>query len=262
MIPTKSRKELRQERILSALEANPALRVNQLAEALEVSTETIRRDLSELEQTGRLSRTYGGAVSNANRFEPALSERLVLKQKERRAIAQAAVQCYAQEEALLLGGGATMVHFARALRQIERRMTVITPAYTVAVELSLNPLIDIVLLPGMFEVQEHIVWGSETIHAIERYRVGTAIIGASGVNADGVSDALLKVGEVYSAIVHNTQRCAVLADSSKFDKRALMLVAEWSPRITLFTDAHPQGSLKTALANSGAGTVVVNPDQE
>ena len=66
--PTKSRKELRHDRILSAFGANPSLRVNRLAEELGVSTETIRRDLAELDRVGRLSRTYGGAVSTGNNY--------------------------------------------------------------------------------------------------------------------------------------------------------------------------------------------------
>ena len=86
---TKSRKELRHDRILAAFGANPALRVNRLAEELDVSTETIRRDLAELDRIGRLSRTYGGAVSTGSRFEPALNERLGLHVAERQAIARA-----------------------------------------------------------------------------------------------------------------------------------------------------------------------------
>lgn len=105
----KSRKGVRQDNILASLERNPALRVVQIAEELEVSTETVRRDLTELEASGRLSRTYGGAIKNTNCFEPALNERLSLKVSERRAIAVEAVSRYSTEEALLLGGGATMI---------------------------------------------------------------------------------------------------------------------------------------------------------
>ena len=88
---SRSRKDIRHERILSALEANPALRVAQLAEDLSVSSETIRRDLAELDQLGRISRTYGGAVRSSH-FEPALNERMTIHVPERRAIAQAAMQ--------------------------------------------------------------------------------------------------------------------------------------------------------------------------
>lgn len=254
----KSRKGVRQDNILAALERNPALRVLQIAEELDVSTETVRRDLTELESTGRLSRTYGGAVKNTNRFEPALNERLSLKVSERRAIALEAVSRYATEEALLLGGGATMIHFARALREIPRRITVVTPAYPIAVELAANPMIEIIMLPGIFEPQEHITVGPDTLRAMDRYKVRTAIIGASGLNAEGVSEALLRAGEIYGAMVQRSEQAVVLADSDKFDKRALVLLTDWNAATTLVTDVAPRGALKTALDRGGTKVIVAS----
>lgn len=253
---TRSRKELRHAQILSALEANPALRVNQLAEQLQVSTETVRRDLAELDEIGRLSRTYGGAISAGSRFEPALTERLGLHVAERQAIARLAMDRFGAAETLLLGGGATMLTFARTLRETRHRLTVITPAYPIAVELSSNPLIEVMLLPGIFEPQERVVYGPETIRALTRYRVEVAIVGASGLAVSGVSEAMLQVGEVYSAIMQNAERTVVLADHSKFGKRALMLLTGWTARVSLVTDRMPDGDLQLAMREAGAEIVL------
>lgn len=260
MKPTKSRKELRQDSILAALEGNPALRVNQLAESLAVSTETIRRDLAELDQAGRLSRTYGGAVvASSNRFEPLLNDRLLLKVPERRAIARRALEEIADEEALLLGGGATLLQFARALRGIDRRLTVITPAWAIALELSSNPLIEIVLLPGTLEAQERIVCGPETIRALERYRAPVVLMGASGVSGEGVSEAMLGAGEVYAAMLRSAERSFILADHGKFDKRALVLLTPWHDAMTLVTDREPEGALMAAIRKGGATLSLPKP---
>ncbi|SED66130.1 DeoR/GlpR family DNA-binding transcription regulator [Rhodobacter sp. 24-YEA-8] len=256
MKPSRSRKEQRQDNILSALEANPALRVNQLAEELDVSTETIRRDLAELDQAGRLSRTYGGAIVAQNRFEPLLNDRINLNVAERQAIATRALEEVAGEEALLLGGGATMLQFARVLRNIARRITVITPAYPIALELSSNPLIEIVLLPGGFEPQERMVCGPETIRAVERYRAPVVLIGASGVSVDGISEAMLGVGEVYSAMLASAGRSYVLADHSKFEKRALVLLDRWHDGLSLITDREPAAELSAALRRNGSGLLL------
>lgn len=256
MKPTRSRKEMRHTRILAALEANPTLRVNQLADQLEVSTETIRRDLAELDQIGRLSRTYGGAVSTGGRFEPALTERLALHVTERQAIARTAIERFGDAETMLLGGGATMLTFARALRETHQRRTVITPAYPIAVELSANPMIEIMLLPGIFEPQERMVYGPETIRALERYRAEVVVIGASGLAASGVSEAMLQIGEIYSAMLRMADRTVVLADHSKFDKRALMLLAGWSNRMSLITDRMPQKELNQSLREAGSQVIL------
>lgn len=255
-----SRKEQRHERILAALDANPTLRVNQLADELAVSTETIRRDLTELQQVGRINRTYGGAVSTTNRFEPVLNERMALHVAERRAIARQAAQLYARDEALMLGGGATMLHFARALRDVAHRMTVITPSYSIAAELSQNSAIEVMMLPGLFEPQEHIVYGRETLRAIARYAVPRAILGASGVSEAGISEALLSAGEIYSAIMQHADHSVILADQSKFDKRALVLLEGWGADMTLITDQMPRGPLEMSLRNSRTQIVVCAAD--
>ncbi len=151
-----------------------------------------------------------------------------------------------------------MIQFARALREVSRRITVVTPAYPIAVELAANPMIEVVMLPGMFEPQEHITVGPDTLRAMDRYKVRTAIIGASGLNAEGVSEALLRVGEVYGAMVQKSEQAVVLADSDKFDKRALVLLTDWNASTTLVTDAAPQGALRTALDRGGTKVIVAS----
>lgn len=255
---SRSRKDIRHDRILSALEMNPALRVAQLADELSVSAETVRRDLAELDEQGRINRTYGGAVRSSH-FEPALQERMSIKVPERRNIARTAVQRYGGADTLLLGGGATMMQFARALRLTQQRMTVVTPAYAIANELALNPLIEVMMLPGTFEPQEGLVGGPETIRAIARYRTQATIIGASGLNEEGVSEAMLSVGEVYTAMLQHAGEGVILADHSKFEKRALVLLRGWTPGLTLVTDRQPPAGLASAIRENGSALVVAPP---
>jgi len=252
-----SRKTQRQNQILEKLVLNPSLRVHQLAEALEVSTETVRRDLAELDEGGKINRTYGGAV-RTQRFEPALSERLQLKVNERQAIARRALEMLGNYETLLIGGGATTLHFARAIRQLQHPMTVITPAYGVAQELSHNPFFEVFCLPGTFEGREGLVCGPQTIKALERFQVPVAVLGASGVNREGISEALLSAGQVYQAMTAIADQVFVLADSSKFNKRALTLFSPWSKKHTLLTNEQPAGELRSAMTDGGAHAEVVD----
>ncbi|MCB2127683.1 MAG: DeoR/GlpR transcriptional regulator [Rhodobacteraceae bacterium] len=247
-----SKKERRHSAILTALADNPAIRVVALAREMNVSTETIRRDLTELQKAGLLNRTYGGAVTAPPGFEPALVERMNMYHAERKAIGMLAAQRLRGERSLLLGGGATVQHFARALRELAQRMTIITPSYPVAAELSANPGIEVHMLPGILEPGEHVVFGPETLRAVRQYAPRAAVIGASGLGPEGISEALLSLGEVYAAIASQAEVTSVLADHSKFDRRALTMVAEWSARLMLFTDRHPADTLAAALHNRGA----------
>lgn len=251
------RKKQRQASILSHLEENPALRVSQLAEFLFVSTETVRRDLAELEEMGRINRTYGGAIRN-NYFEPALNERMKLHIAERQKIARMAFAHCDISGPLLLGGGATMIQFARKLRDVRHRLTIVTPVYSVALELIANPLIEILLLPGVFDPQEGMVYGPMTLRAIESYRVPLALIGASGLNSEGVSEAMLGAGDVYSAMLRSAAHSVILADHSKFEKRALVLLQSWKANLTLITDRRPVDPLYAAIALGGANLILTD----
>src|SRR3954452_21134416 len=104
----------RQARILAKLRAVPSLRVTELAGLLSVSTETVRRDLAELDERGLINRTYGGAVRPVG-FETALDEREKLMVEERELDAAAALQLVETNDILMIGGGATTTIFARRL---------------------------------------------------------------------------------------------------------------------------------------------------
>jgi len=255
-VHTKSKKVIRQEHILAALEANPARRVNELSQELGVSSETIRRDLSELDQAGKISRTYGGAVRSSLVLEPALAVRIKTQVKERQRIAKEALAHLGAANSLFISGGATALHFARLLRTITRPMVVITPAYSVAIALAPNPLIQVIQLPGVVNGEEGLVCGPETIAAIERFRAPVAVLSASGIDASGLSEALPAAAQIYTAMITHAERTLMLADATKFNKRALCALCTWGRHLHLITDAIPPERLLTAIRGAGAAVSV------
>ncbi|MCV2866351.1 DeoR/GlpR family DNA-binding transcription regulator [Albidovulum sediminicola] len=249
-----SKKSIRHDHILSALEIDPSIRVSALCEQLGVSAETIRRDLAELDETGRIKRTYGGAV-RTKAFEPALSERSKLHIEAREKIAQLALSRIGDTHSLFIGGGATTLHFARALRAIDRPLTVLTAAFSIATELSMNPLIQVMSLPGIVEPKEGLVHGAETLKCIGQFRTPIAVVGASAIDEDGVSEALLHAAQVYSAMINHADETLIVADSSKLGNRSLQQIVEWNRNVTLITDAPPPPRLASAIRQRG-GTVI------
>lgn len=253
-----SKKTQRHDRILSVLDVNPSIRVNELAEELGVSSETVRRDLSELDDTGRIKRTYGGAVLTKT-FEPALAERSKLHIKARETIAQMAVERIGDANSLFIGGGATLLHFARALRKIERKITVLTPAFSIATELSRNPMIEVMALPGIVEPKEGMVFGGETLKCIARFRTPLAVVGASGIDSKGISEALLNAAQVYSAMIDNADETLVLADSSKFGTRSLQQITPLRQNLCLITEVSPDPLMRQAIQSCGAELIYPQP---
>lgn len=246
-----SKKTQRHDQILSILEVNPSIRVSEMAEELGVSSETVRRDLTELDDTGWIKRTYGGAV-RTKAFEPALAERLQLHIQAREQIARRAVERIGDAGSLFIGGGATTLHFARVLRGIDRQLTVLTPAFSIATELSVNPLIQVMALPGVVEPREGLVYGAETIKCIKQFRTPIAVTGASGVDEEGMSEALLHAGQVYAAMIGAADEALILADASKFESRSLQRIIDWGPNVTLISDERPPPRLWDAIRQANA----------
>ena len=256
-----SNKARRQDLLLSVLETNASIRVNELADQLDVSTETVRRDLSELDSTGRIKRTYGGAMRTKS-FEPALSERLTQHIAAREKIAQMAVEYLGNSSSLFIGGGATTLHFARALRQTRRPLTVLTPSFSIAMELSINPALEVMALPGIVEPNEGVVWGGETLNCIEKFHTTLAVVGASGVDAKGISEASLNIAHVYSAMIRNADETVVLADASKFGERSLQQTVAMQSNLCVITDRRPDQSISDSILRHGARLVCGTMDDE
>lgn len=248
-------KSERQARIVAELRAAPALRVNDLADRLDVSTETVRRDFTELEERGLINRTYGGAMRPMS-LEPALAEREQLMVAERERIASRAVQLVDDTDILMIGGGATTLHFARRLAAERNHLTIITHAFSIAAALATNPLHKVLMLPGQYDGREGLISGPDTIDALQKYRATRAFLGASGVTEEGPSDASVGPGLIYGAMMRRSAETCVLADHSKFDKPSLTVYGNWSSSVTLVTDREPRGTLATALAVAGGRSIM------
>ncbi len=252
------RKSDRQRLILTELRRSPALRVQELARRLEVSSETVRRDLAELDQAGLVARTYGGAMRPVP-HEPALAERIGLMTAERERIAEAAAARVTEGDIVMIGGGATTLHVARRLAAVVERLTVITHAPSIAQALAVNPGHRILMLPGLYDGREGLIHGPDTVEALARFRANLAILGASGLTSEGPHDAALGPAMVYGAMMRRATRSMIVADHSKFDRPSLALYGAWSPRVTLVSDRAPEGELAAAIAAMASEIVVAAP---
>ena len=256
MIPpgSKLNKSDRQSRIVAELRAAPSLRVNELAARLAVSTETVRRDLAELDERGLINRTYGGAMRPVA-YEPALAEREKLMVEERERIAAAAVRLVEPNDILMIGGGATTTIFARRLAAERDHLTVITHAFSIAMALASNPFHRVLMLPGQYDSREGLIHGPDTIDALQKYRASKAFLGASGLTAEGPSDAGVGPGLIYGAMMRRVAQSVILADHSKFGRPSLSVYGPWTPSVTLVCDAAPAGELAQAISLSGAQVI-------
>lgn len=244
------KKSLRHKDILSLLSAQPTLRISEIAAALDVTRETIRRDFQELNDQGLIDRMYGGALLRQGP-ETNVDQRNDLLVEERQAIATLAAARINGATSIMLGSGATTVHAARKIAEEFNNLTVIVHSLGVIAALETNPSITIVLAPGVFHGGERAWHGARTVEFLENYSADWCILGASGISVEGASDALLEGTDVYRAMMRRSDRCMILADSSKFNRRFPSRYASWTQVSTLVSNARPDGSLGTAINASG-----------
>jgi DeoR/GlpR family transcriptional regulator of sugar metabolism len=250
-------KTLRHRRILLQLEAAPTLRASELALALSVSGETIRRDLMELQKQGRINRTYGGA-SRPFASEPARSDRRRAMIVEREAIASVISAMILPKEVLMLGGGATTYHIARFLAAHNRDITVVTHDFASAAALGANPSIRVLFCAGRLHPDEGCLLGSQTIASLNGYEANRAIVSASGIAARGVYVTDEEAGAVFSTMIERAAEAIVVADHGKFDRMAFSICARWEAIDRLAADRAPTGALATALRESGTEVIVAS----
>ena len=239
------KKKARQAQILTELGIFPELRVHELSARLSVSQETIRRDLSELADQGKISRTFGGAVSLANTV-PGIDERKNLMIAERDQMSKIAASLVEPNDLLMVGGGSTTMRFAMALVNLDFPITIVTHSLPFATSVSRNKQIEVELLPGKLIPEEGLTTGTNTLRAIDKLKAHKAIVGASGINERGLY-ALLEPGEVYAAMVKCAEKALLLIDSTKFGATALSQYGEWTSKMSLITDRLPDTMIQTAM---------------
>ncbi|MEZ5097523.1 MAG: DeoR/GlpR family DNA-binding transcription regulator [Nocardioides sp.] len=233
--------------------------VNELAEQFQVTTETVRRDLSLLESRRLLRRVHGGALP-ADSFtvlEQMLSDRDVEHTDEKRVIAAAALAFAPPSGAtLIIDAGSTTARLAELLPH-DGHFTIFTHAVPVAARLADLPHVELHLLPGRVRRHTHAAVGVETVEALRHIRADLAFIGTNGLTVThGLSTPDVVEAAVKSAIVASAQRVIVLADSSKIGQERTVRFAELADVDVFVTDSGITPAQTAELEQAGLEVVV------
>lgn len=244
-------KRERQDRIVTRLNTTVAVRISDLAEEFNVTTETIRRDLDGLAERGLLARTYGGAAMRALTDEPGIAARAQTYVAERERIGLKAASMVKSGDVLIIDAGSTTAHLARVLAQLPIEFKVITNSIGVARVLGQSDTASILLCPGDLRVTEEGVFGPETLDFLDRYHANIAFIGAGGFTANEVSDADAAGVAVKRKIIARAERVYLLADHTKAGITQFATICPLSALDGLITDAPPGDGLARALVEAG-----------
>lgn len=233
--------------------------VNELAADLDVSTETIRRDLSVLERAGTAKRVHGGAVLSSaySRLEASLAQRTGERPDLKARIASAALEFLPETGgSVLLDGGSTVAHLAERLPG-DRRLTVLTHSVAIAHLLLGHDGIALHTVGGRVREITGVAVGQTTVDALRTTRTDVAFIGTNGITADhGFSTPDSEEAAVKRALVRAARRVVVLADATKIGRDTTVSFADLADVDVLVTDSQPNGAMMRAFAAHGVEVVV------
>lgn len=244
----------RRRYITESLAASGRVTVTDLAAGLDVSAETIRRDLSALESEGILERTHGGAVPAVpgGRTERTLAARRAENVDAKSAIGRAALRLLPTSGGtILLDAGSTTACLVDAMSAGPTQghgLSVITNSVPLADTIHRVGRESLHMLGGGARGLTGACVGAHTVRALEAIRVDVAFIGANGLDAErGLTTQDPEEAAVKSAMCRAARRVVLLADSSKFDRDFLVSFAELDRLDVLVTDVRPTGALAVAL---------------
>jgi DeoR family transcriptional regulator, fructose operon transcriptional repressor len=229
--------EERHQAILARAQAEGRVDVAALAAEFEVTTETVRRDLTVLERHGLLRRVHGGAIPVERlTFEPALAARDEVMVAEKERIAMAALAELPDSGAILLDAGTTTQRLADAL-PLDRELTVVTNALPIAMTLALRPNITVMILGGRIRGRTLAAVDSWTLEGLRDTFVEVAFMATNGVSAErGLTTPDPSEAASKKAMVAAARRVVLLADRTKFQDDYLARFAELADVDTLITD--------------------------
>lgn len=239
-------KEERQAFIIREVNLHNKVLSSDLSVQLNVSEDTIRRDLNELAESGKVLKVYGGALSKS--FQYPFQDNEVYARESKKAIAGKAITLIQDGMTLLLGGGTTMLELARMIPE-KMQCTFFTISPLVALELAERSNDDVILIGGKLARSTNITIGSQVINQLSEIRVDLCLLGTNSLSVeDGVTDSDWEVVQIKKAMLRCSQKTAILSIAEKLNSVQKMKVCNINAIDFLVTDLEPSHNSLTRFS--------------
>lgn len=251
--------EERQQAIAAQVLSQGRASVAELAQAYDVTTETVRRDLAALDRAGLVRRVHGGAVPirALHVVEPGVDEREVTRADYKESIARAATEFLPLPGASVLFDAGTTTARVAGMLPPDRELVVVTNSVPIAARLATMPAITLQLLGGRVRGLTQAAVGEQALRALDTLRVDIAFIGTNGISVrHGLSTPDADEAAVKRAMVQAANYVVVTADSSKVGREDLVSFAPIDSVDTLITDCELAAADRQNLSDHGIEVVV------
>jgi len=224
----------RNVKILEILTNNKNVKVNLLAELLDVSQVTLRRDLDSLEKCGIIRRTHGYASLDG---ADETARRMAVCYSVKRRIAKAAVETVEEGETVLLESGSCCAFFAEELAQAQKNATIITNSMFISNYICKMLNIKVIVLSGFFQPESHVLVGPLALKSAENIFTDKFFIGTDGfIPAQGFTGRDHLRAETALGLTKRANNVFILTESAKFTRRGAYNLLPFNSITGVFTD--------------------------
>ncbi|MFD1600513.1 HTH-type transcriptional regulator GlpR [Halobellus rarus] len=240
--------EKRREYIVELVIEENGCTVSELAEELDISETTVRRDLDELADRNSINRTHGGAVPVVERLSD-YERRTIQNREAKETIAKRAVKEIHNEQVVLLDAGSTTQAIGSEIPK-DYNISVVTNNPPVASRLA-EAETEVFLTGGRYNEDHNFLVGRLAEEAIEQMNFDLAFIGVEGIHSDGLTTVFNDAARIKELMVKNSRRVVVVADHSKIGARSVIQFADLSDVDMVITDKPIAHDLRESLVEAG-----------
>ncbi|MEE8885250.1 MAG: DeoR/GlpR family DNA-binding transcription regulator [Eubacteriales bacterium] len=249
----------RKEKILELLEQKKSVKTRELVKLFHVSSETVRRYLTEMEEENLIRRTHGGAVLVTEMgVEPDYDYRSVANYKQKISIGRAAADLVNDGDSIIIDLGTTSLEFAKFLGT-KKDLTVFTNSLSIALELSNNTTADVYILGGKVRSGEGTISGYFAENMMSNFWVDKLFLGVGAICPDiGVMDYHIEETNLRRFFLRQAKQVIALCDYSKFGIKSLNLVCRTDELDYVITDEATNKKYIRELKEQGTNVIIVS----
>lgn len=247
----------RQRQIVSLTMQAGRVEVSHLADMFHVTTETIRRDLSDLQRQKVVRRVHGGGIPwETSVFEPRVEIRADRNDDQKRRMAMSAIDELPDHGSIIIDSGSTLTRFAEAIPE-GPALSVVTNSLPVAQALAQRESLDVIVTGGRLMKDTMALVDQQAIASVEPLTVDTLFISTDAATAaTGLTTPYRHEAALKQAMIRSARRVVALVDHSKFGKDEFIRFAEWTDIDVLITTTELSDSVRADIEATGATVVL------
>ncbi|MEO5889933.1 MAG: DeoR/GlpR family DNA-binding transcription regulator [Ferruginibacter sp.] len=243
-------KEERHKIILREVNLHNKVLTNDLSELLEVSEDTIRRDLNELDELEMILKVHGGAMSKTFHY-PFNGQNRVYALEAKKTIAQKAIALFKKDMLILVEGGTTIMEISKQI-PADLHATVFTVCPQVAISLAEHENLEVITIGGRLSKNSNIHTGASVINELAAIKTDLCIIGTNGISVEnGLTDSDWEVVQVIKAMIRSAKKTAVVCIAEKFDSVQKIKIADIKDVDYVITELDPDSPVLDVYRREG-----------